>query len=277
MTTREHAILDYNTAYNLLVDTSKLLYPMCNVTLPLIGDYRTELQEPPELLDIIYQTVINIDNVCKLLTSAIKHCYISELLSAVKIHKDVLNTIISEYINNRIMEFDFTDEIDYVQFPLYKVYIRHNRYMVSSMIQSGICYSGSIHHTGSEHTTIATRMIVITRGNVQRLLTPKIYYNMQPVIQYFSPVKLLSIVNEYVPQGEEEDTCPICFNEIAKGKMLRTNCEHGFCLQCMINYAESIKRNTTHPTCPCCRRVIVGVKSGDKDICRQFSNHITSM
>ena len=278
--TKEQSTLDYNAAYNLLVDTSKLLYPICNIDLPLIGDYRTEIQERPELLDVIYQTFANIDNVCKLLTSALTHRYISELLSAVKVHVEVLNLVISEYIhNNHIMELDLPDEIDYALFPLYSVYIRYNRYMVSAMFQSGIFYPGSITRMRIEHTTVATRMIVITRNNVQRLLKPKIYYNTQPVIEYFSPVKILTIVNDTLLEKEknEEITCPICFNDTTKGKVLRTNCEHGFCLHCMINYAESIKTKTTSPTCPCCRTVIVCMKSCDRDVCRQFSNHISVM
>lgn len=271
---------DFNSAYDLLYETSQLLRntdsPACDVHLPFI-EYEDEDSNATlntDLVDVIHKTIVNIDSVCYLLTNARIHCNIILLMDALKAHVSVLNSLISERL--RMNPFVLADERDYAKVWLYKVDIQFKVYGIVAVYQSCLSYHNI---TLLQNSVSSLRNILLTRRNIERLITPIIHIaSDSDSTVTVNLLKRLSIVHEsLLDGGEETEACPICFDDTTKGKLLRTNCSHGFCLDCMSNYTNSIKMKSCNPTCPYCRTVIVEVKSGDRDICRQFSQHIVSM
>ena len=60
----------------------------------------------------------------------------------------------------------------------------------------------------------------------------------------------------------EETDCPICFEELGNmNNMVETNCNHRFCMNCVLNITCPIKILSKFP-CPCCRTNITKL-SGD--------------
>ena len=270
---------DFNTAFDLLLATSHILRnadsPSCNVYMPFIEyDYDDDATLNSDLLGVIHKVIGNIDSVCHLLTNARVHCNITVLMDALEIHVNVLNRIIKEYVGT--MPCELPTEQDYAKVWIYKICIQDQLYGIIPVYHSALIYqtvtlTSSIRSGGS-----SIRNILQTRVNIERLLTPIVHINVRP-ISTLDSLKQLSIVHDLSPDNEGMKACPICFDETSKGKLITTNCSHGFCVDCMINYADSIKAKTCKPTCPYCRTVVVEVKSADIDICRQFSHHILRM
>ena len=90
-------------------------------------------------------------------------------------------------------------------------------------------------------------------------------------------LKALSIVYSPLSNEVELKECPICFDEFQPNCLLRTNCNHSFCIECMQHHTNEFKNKTCEPTCPYCRTVIHEVASGERDICQKFHNYISSM
>jgi hypothetical protein len=50
--------------------------------------------------------------------------------------------------------------------------------------------------------------------------------------------------------------CNICLDTFTATKIVYTNCNHTFCLDCVCDYTKSIKNKTMKPNCPCCRTIL---------------------
>lgn len=93
-----------------------------------------------------------------------------------------------------------------------------------------------------------------------------IEYNEQKLVREFNaifrtekPIQFKQIKLDTV----EETECPICFEELsdASKNMVETNCNHRFCMNCMLNVTCPTKTLEKFP-CPCCRTNITNL-SGD--------------
>jgi hypothetical protein len=93
-----------------------------------------------------------------------------------------------------------------------------------------------------------------------------IEYNEQKLVREFNavfrtekPIQFKQIKLDTV----EETECPICFEELtdASKNMVETNCNHRFCMNCMLNVTCPTKTLEKFP-CPCCRTNITKL-SGD--------------
>jgi len=59
-------------------------------------------------------------------------------------------------------------------------------------------------------------------------------------------------------QEQEEDTCPICLDNLSGKKKCTSLCGHTFCSDCFIrNIATDISSNKNASSCPCCRSVVI--------------------
>ena len=267
----ELSTVNFNNAFELIVATSQLLQntdsPACDA---FIDNEETTEPLNTDIVGVIHQTVKNINNICYLL-STVNRCKIKSLLDALKSLVVVVNELIAEHVQT--ISFELPNERDYAKIFLYKIQIQELTYGIVPAYQSILYYRDT---RILENSLGSLRNLLMTRANIEKLLTPKVYHTHAPA-NCLTDLKMMSIVHESLPDDDETATCPICFDDKTKGQLLRTNCSHGFCIDCMLNYTESIKTKKCKPTCPCCRTVVVEVKSGNTDICQQFITHITNI
>ena len=50
--------------------------------------------------------------------------------------------------------------------------------------------------------------------------------------------------------------CNICFETFPTDDIIHTNCNHTYCLECLVGYINSIKDKTSIPNCPACRNAL---------------------
>jgi Zinc finger, C3HC4 type (RING finger) len=94
-------------------------------------------------------------------------------------------------------------------------------------------------------------------------------------------LKVLTLTFEDTKENKEEDAkeeevcpCPICFDTLTLKDIVKTNCHHGYCTDCIKNMTTSIKDNTHEPTCPLCRTTITGFTIGNQELCIEIKNHL---
>jgi hypothetical protein len=92
-----------------------------------------------------------------------------------------------------------------------------------------------------------------------------IEYNEQKLVREFNAVfrteKPIQFKQTKLDTVEETE-CPICFEELGNGNnMVETNCNHRFCMNCVLNVTCPTKTLEKFP-CPCCRTNITNL-SGD--------------
>ena len=76
---------------------------------------------------------------------------------------------------------------------------------------------------------------------------------------------------------EDAHDCPICFESKNASYIIRLNCDHGFCLECMKGHINAIKDKTCLPTCPCCRGEINEFKIISRRIIGELYHNITKL
>ena len=287
---------NYNTAKSLLVNISRILrLTHANACLnidrfPLIEEYgATNTHLYTDLVYVISSVLTIICRVSDLLTDAFEYIDVFPLIEVLKTQIDILNAVIQE------QHIHMTEQIEGVMFrtSLYKICIQETGFIVSTTIVPALFYrnlSNNIStYIGDYNAGITLRSISLSYENVELILMPHDTLLPSPVHSQYNianihnrrlcilDLKTLTVVNEQSSDSTEEATCPICFDTAIKCKLLQTNCDHWFCVDCLINYTDSIKYKTCKPNCPYCRTVIVGLKSNDEDICRKFSHHIARM
>jgi hypothetical protein len=61
---------------------------------------------------------------------------------------------------------------------------------------------------------------------------------------------------------DEEEECPICLDNVKCIKLVKLNCDHKFCVRCVI---KSVKMNRNNYSCALCRCVVETVRVYDTD------------
>jgi hypothetical protein len=85
----------------------------------------------------------------------------------------------------------------------------------------------------------------------------------------------LKVLNLTFEDTKEDDCpCPICFDTLDVKDVVKTNCHHGYCTDCIKNMTTSIKDNTHEPKCPLCRTTITGFTIGNQELCIEIKNHL---
>jgi hypothetical protein len=67
---------------------------------------------------------------------------------------------------------------------------------------------------------------------------------------------------KYTDEEEEEEECPICLDNVKCIKLVKLNCDHKFCVRCVI---KSVKMNRNNYSCALCRCVVETVRVYDTD------------
>jgi hypothetical protein len=289
----------YDVARTNLIELSKLLRDtdadVCRrrQIFPLIG-YRPSINLPiyTDLTFVIYKSLCHIRTVCYCFDNAIEYIDIEPLRRSFDTLVNILNSVIMEYLN-------YIDAgVPVVCRALTGVHIIYTDTDVSATIfTKGLFYVNNLFTANGDPNIllitngrpIRLNSIALTHENIKTLLTPIRHFTNIPIqvrintnvrqlpSLCISDLKILPIKNEPIPNAKEETTCPICFDTTTADQMVYTNCSHGFCLDCMVTYTNSIKAKTCKPNCPYCRTQIVEIKTHDEDIFSQFSNHIATM
>ena len=168
----------------------------------------------------------------------------------------------------------YVDNQYYARMPLRKIKVCREFGLIRILYHSAVYSNGTL---SLQHVYQSFGTLPIGRNNVQRLISPILYAYIRN-LTCSSDLKNLYILHDTACSTETEPVqCPICFGDHDASQMLVTNCSHRFCLDCMKDYAGSIKNNTSKPTCPYCRAIIVEVKSTELATCRSFSHYVCTL
>lgn len=102
------------------------------------------------------------------------------------------------------------------------------------------------------------------------LVRPKI------TLQYLKEMVVVLDVTSSVDKKELCE-CPVCYDKFDFKDVIQTNCGHSYCLDCMKNFATSIKDKTIEPTCPLCRGTIQELKTLNCDILCDYVRHVAAL
>jgi hypothetical protein len=81
--------------------------------------------------------------------------------------------------------------------------------------------------------------------------------------------------NETVEDGVECE-CPVCYCALETETILKTNCNHSYCKDCIVRHVTSFLTNTTVPTCPFCREHIVSIKVPNEQLVGELTQSFTN-
>ena len=93
--------------------------------------------------------------------------------------------------------------------------------------------------------------------------------------QHWSKITI-QIQQQDQPQDQIQD-CPVCLEALDPINIIRTNCDHEYCGNCIKRLASSTNDNNKQPTCPLCRSVLTELKIFNQDICDEIKTHISSL
>lgn len=119
-----------------------------------------------------------------------------------------------------------------------------------------------------------------------KLLDMWLSYSVPQVLTTSHYLKEMSVVMDLTTSVEQEQDieksvekieCPLCYDECDFKNVIQTNCEHNYCLDCMKNFATSIKDKTTKPTCPLCRTEIKELTSRNCEILCDYVQHVAKI
>jgi hypothetical protein len=66
----------------------------------------------------------------------------------------------------------------------------------------------------------------------------------------------IQTLNLYEKKDYEKNECPICYESFLNDMMVKTKCNHLYCIKCFANYLISLNENTIKPCCSYCRSEI---------------------
>ena len=88
---------------------------------------------------------------------------------------------------------------------------------------------------------------------------------LQRVYHYRPPQRKFNI--QLVTNKQRINTkneCPICYETYSQSEIIRTECSHNYCKDCLISYFKSLNNNNMSPSCACCRKVITTLEIRNK-------------
>jgi len=102
-----------------------------------------------------------------------------------------------------------------------------------------------------------------------------------PIKTTASYLKEMSVVLEdaHSSSAEKKEAydCPLCYEGCCYKNVIQTNCGHSYCLDCMKNFATSIKDKTIEPACPLCRGTIQELKTRNGEILCEYARHVAAL
>ena len=74
----------------------------------------------------------------------------------------------------------------------------------------------------------------------------------------------IQLVTNPHPPTYTNNECPICYETYPPDEIIRTDCSHNYCKECLTSYFKSLNNNNRPPTCACCRKTIITLEIRDK-------------
>jgi hypothetical protein len=74
----------------------------------------------------------------------------------------------------------------------------------------------------------------------------------------------IQVVTNPNPPTSINNDCPICYETHSPSEIIRTDCSHNYCKDCLTSYFKSLNNKNTPPVCACCRKVIVTLEIRNK-------------
>jgi hypothetical protein len=75
---------------------------------------------------------------------------------------------------------------------------------------------------------------------------------------------------------ETPSECPVCYNEFESVALVKTNCNHLYCKECIVHHVSTFVTRECAPTCPFCRDTITYVSLTNAqmvgEVIEQFAN-----
>jgi hypothetical protein len=81
--------------------------------------------------------------------------------------------------------------------------------------------------------------------------------------------------NESIDASAECE-CPVCYCTLEPTTILKTNCNHSYCKQCIVTHVTSFLTKTTPPTCPFCRETIDSIQVPNEELIGELTESFTS-
>jgi len=244
-----------------------------NIILPFMDEVaqvreNIEYCDSPDYIDVIRKMLVQIERVANDISHIGIEFNVDVLISGLNTHVVLVNDIISRvcYVTSVLPSNRHRAHI-----MLYSVHIYYEeRIVLFPCFQSATVTAEGIQPEGN--SIKLSDIPLFTHNYITMLLTPTLYVTIE-CIDY---LKKLNIVNNPTDQTTPQQ-CSICFDEIDANMILRTNCKHAFCADCMIPYTDSIKQKPDKPTCPCCRTEITELTSGNAIIRLRMHEHLFSL
>jgi hypothetical protein len=71
--------------------------------------------------------------------------------------------------------------------------------------------------------------------------------------------------------------CPVCFETFHSNNLIKFNCNHYFCIDCVQGYVRTIQSTDQTPGCPMCREKITHVSMSQPNIYNDLSNTVCKL
>ena len=81
--------------------------------------------------------------------------------------------------------------------------------------------------------------------------------------------------NETIEDGVECE-CPVCYCALDTETILKTNCNHSYCKNCIVRHVTSFLTKITVPTCPFCREHIVSIQVPNEQLIGEVTQSFTN-
>ena len=120
---------------------------------------------------------------------------------------------------------------------------------------------------------------ILSSALVRQLIRPQSIVNpTKRTIEYLKEIHVEhTIAPQKQPIDDNNNNCPICLTTLEHQQAIYTQCNHGFCSDCIKTLATSTKDNTSAPTCPLCRANITKLVTENHELCVEISNHLDSL
>ena len=71
--------------------------------------------------------------------------------------------------------------------------------------------------------------------------------------------------------------CPICLDDVDAEDVMRTNCNHTYCVTCIKELSTTIKNKVQKPSCPMCRSTITEFKMGKEETLNEMNTYFSTL
>jgi ABC-type sugar transport system ATPase subunit len=160
------------------------------------------------------------------------------------------------YPGSVVATYDYYNSSLWSQFE--HQYLRNREIIINNLVSVTNMYFIGAPNMNSEPTTINDSndaLSVIRRQRHLSIINRNKNKNTQKKHNFITTIE----TEKYT---DEEEECPICLDNVKCIKLVKLNCDHKFCVKCII---KSVKMNRNNYSCALCRCVVETVRMYDTD------------